>query len=87
MSRYSKKINNDTLAWGYDNPLQEYFIQLYDQSDECVFELGTTATLVPHPQFPSKIMWSNKEILEIFEQYHTVIPAEHIAAVKENKPF
>ena len=88
MSRYSAQLGDKTLAWGYDSPLQEYFIQLYsDHDDRCIFELGTVATTQPHPDYPGKKAWSRGEILGIYEQYAEYIPQKHRDAVALDMVF
>lgn len=88
MSRYSKGLENgQTLAWGYDRPLSEYFIQLEGFDDETVFEIGSYYTTKPHPEYPTKLTYTNSELLEIFNQYAHVIPEAHLSAIASDLPF
>ena len=97
MSRYSRNILVDnvphSLAWGFDRPLSEYFIQLFDESDtedfrdDCVFSVSSITTTKAHPEFPSKMHWTNGELLQVFERYKDVIPHEHIDALTLDLPF
>ena len=82
MSRYSfKTVKNDkiySVAYGYDRPLQEYFIQVFDntmpEDEECIIWEGSHMT--------NK---SNSEILEIFEQWD--VPGDHLQQVALDLPF
>jgi hypothetical protein len=87
MSRYSTQIDGNTLAWGYDRPLNEPFIQMLDSEDNSIFELGLQFTTQPHPNFPRKLNWDLEELIGIFEIYQTHIPEEHMAALKKGLPF
>ncbi len=88
MSRYSATLENgNTLAWGYDRPLSEYFIHEEGQDDETIFEIGSYYTTKAHPEFPDKLKYSNGEMLEIFQRYTAVIPKEHINALVGDLPF
>lgn len=88
MSRYTAAIvHGYELAWGFDEPNSEYFIQLFDPEEECVFSIANYWTTQYHPEFPRKARWSNGELLEIFQRYADVVPAEHIQALVSDLPF
>jgi len=84
MSRYSFKttVDDKTLevAYGYDRPLQEYFIQVfnYEISDEdcdaCILWEGSRMT--------GK---SNSAMIYLYEKYK--VPEEHIRQVALDLPF
>lgn len=87
MSRYSKRIDETELCWGFDTPLNEYFLQLYDKDDEIIFCIGTVAPLSEHPLYPGKNAWSKEDILNLYKSYIDYIPQEHIQAVEKGERF
>ena len=88
MSRYNANLENDIkLVWGYDNPLQEYFIEMLDAEGEHIFALGTTMILKAHPANPSKQTYNKAELFEVYKKYAEHIPAEHISAMALDLPF
>lgn len=89
MSRYAARLEGKSLNWGYDNPLKEYFIQLWDDNDveTPVFCVGNVAPLTLHPDFPKKMNWSKDEITSLYESYAPHIPDTHIEAIKKGLPF
>lgn len=99
MSRYSKIIQRDNknieVAWGYDEPLREYFLQefhdeddLEDEEEETIFSISNVHTIAFHPKYPGKFRYSNSEILKLMEEYdEDVIPKEHKQAVAMDLPF
>lgn len=92
MSRHTTRFDNKELAWGYDNPINEYFIQLWDSkrepfTDDPIFSIGTVAPLTPHPKYPDKTKWSKDEVLAIYKEYSDHIPESHIRAMENDKPF
>ena len=47
MSRYQIELsNNETFAYGYDSPMQEYFFQYFDVNDEIVREGSGAASVL-----------------------------------------
>lgn len=95
MSRYSKIIEKDgkktEVVWGYDPPLQEYFLQEFnpnaaDDEEDCIFSISSISTLEFHPRFPGKFRYKNSEILELMSEYD-VIPDEHKQAVAMDLPY
>jgi hypothetical protein len=97
MSRYTTPLpNGRTVAYGYDRPLQEYFISEYyskeemlnkDADSDCVYCISSHTTLVPHPNSPEKMQYANSELLEILESYGDAIPEQHIVALTLDLPF
>lgn len=94
MSRYTKKLKEDTqtLVWGFDRPMSEYFIQLFDDTetigDGLVFSISSVFTMVQHPDHPGKTKWGNGELLELIKKdYPNDIPSEHIDALVMDIPF
>jgi len=82
MSRYTATLENgNELAWGFDRPIGEYFIQLFDPEDEPIFSVGSHVTLTPHPVYPHRKHWSNGELLQVFEDYNDAIPEDHIQSL------
>ena len=83
MSRYALLVKKDkkiySVAYGYDRPLLEYFIQVFDTSiaDEdssCILWKGS---------YMSNL--SNSKMLELFEQWN--VPEEHLQMVALDLPF
>ena len=82
MSRYHVRVGEVTFAYGYDRPLQEYFLQRhtpsegdYPQVDDLVGSLtgggyGTAG-----------------ELLEAVEKYGVPLPTDHLLAVSLDLPF
>jgi hypothetical protein len=97
MSRYSKPLpDGRTVVWGWDNPLQEYFLEVYrakwemvglDPDDDVLFAIGSETTLTPHPAIPDKTIYTNIEMAKMMDEYQIVIPLLHIASVRLGVPF
>lgn len=96
MSRYTHSIVSYSWAWGFDEILNTYFFQKFDnypadEEDGVVFDIGNRFTLKPHPDYPKKTDFSNRELLKIIleevEMFEISIPIEHIRAMKSNQPF
>lgn len=85
MSRYTKQTDQYTYAWGFDEPLSEYFFQKFnnypdpldEDAEDVVFSISSYSTTVPHPDYPNKITYTNSEILDIMEQ-EGVVPQHHL---------
>jgi len=90
MSRYSAVLENgNEVAWGHDIPLNEFFIQEFpaNDEDEPLFCIGNNFSLNPHPRYPKKTVFTNEELVDVFNDYKDVIPPAHILSVACNKPF
>jgi hypothetical protein len=95
MSRYSTIKNDKIYTWGYDRPLKEYFfscrnteIEESDLSEDLFeFSISSNYSIMPHPNHPDKLSYSNGEILEIMQQYDGVVPLQHMDAVALDLPF
>lgn len=96
MSRYSKIVEESgekyEIAWGWDRPLGEYFFQkfLLDENledMETIFSISNRNTIVPHPNYPKKIRYSNMELLAMMRQYFNIIPKEHVSAIRMDLSF
>jgi len=95
MSRYFERLSDGKeLVWGYDEPLKEYFIQLYkspsdlvDEYEEgLIFSIANWNTVQPHPEYPEKFKYTNREILEVLMDFK-VAPTEHTIAIAIGLPF
>lgn len=102
MSRHTAHLaNGRSIAWGYDNPLGEYFLTEYYSNDELkkmeeqagdeelphvVFSIMSHTTLDCHPDYPGKMDWSNSEILSLMDKYDE-IDERHKEAVALDQPF
>jgi hypothetical protein len=85
MSRYTNFISSGRqIAWGYDKPLQEYYLQeFYTEQEidqhyertghelECVFSISNRHSTAPHPDYPHKTVFSNSEIAQLMRAYNT----------------
>lgn len=82
MSRYTHECCIDgkhlEVAYGFDNPLQEYFIQVFDKDDE----EGFTPIVWEGSRMTHK---SNGEMLELFEKY--LVPENHCLALTLDLTF
>lgn len=95
MSRYSRTLeDNRILVWGYDGPLDEYFVQLTklphemkNDNDEYMFSISNVYTLIPHPETPEKTKYTNQEILLLLKPYRNIIPEQHWIAIEGDLPF
>lgn len=98
MSQYIEKIPEAQVEvhWGYDEPLQEYFLSLFDLSvmddreEDCIYSIMSHSTTMCHPGYPGKFDWSNSEILELIEKnkyLRNIIPKEHKEAIALDVPF
>lgn len=56
--------------FGYDHPLNEYFFAKEDDSEDSGFEFSVAShmTLIPHPDYPNKLNWSNGDLLELIDK-------------------
>lgn len=62
------------VVCGFDRPLHEYFIQVWDienpsDDDTPVFSVASYNTMKPHPDTPEKVRYSNSEILSLMEEW------------------
>lgn len=92
MSRYTHIKSNIEYAWGYDEPMQEYFIQAEDllakdEDNSTLWWIGSHTTVVPHPSYPTKMSWTNSEIIALVKTQQVPIPEEHVEAIAADLPF
>lgn len=96
MSRHTHRVERNgvlyEVACGYDKPLQEYFLQVYDlnhprldDEDGLVFSISSHSTLKCHPKHPGKRHWTNAEILELMREWEC--DKEHQDRVALDLPF
>jgi hypothetical protein len=73
MSRYTVYIGTIEYAYGFDEPLQEYFFDKCDSAlstDEneggYIFQVSNHYSMLPHPDYPvTKEHYSNGDIMTI----------------------
>ena len=67
MSRHTQQLsNNETFAYGYDHPLQEYFFQYFDVDGELIREdAGTSAVLLNEIESLGRKMFPMNHIMDI----------------------
>lgn len=75
------------VAWGYDNPLQGYFFQVFSmndkgENDETLIDVGNDDSKV---RFDRENLRSNAQILELMIKYDC--PEEHRDAITMDIPF
>lgn len=89
MSRHTARFDGKELNWGFDPPIGEYFIQLWDSKDveDPIFAVGNRMVLTPHPDHPKKMDWSQEEITALYESFAPHIPTAHIEAIKAGLPI
>jgi hypothetical protein len=83
--RYTNFISSGRqIAWGYDKPLREFFLQeFYTESEvdehfeqtgeeiECFFSISNRYSTHEHPDYPHKTAFSNSEIAQLMRHYNT----------------
>lgn len=83
MSRYGFRTTKDgkdyVVAYGYDRPLQEYFLQVEDPSIE---DEDNQLIVWEGSRMTGK---SNSEICELFQHWN--VPEKHIKMVALDLPF
>lgn len=81
MSRYSAtNSKGEKFEYGYDRPLQEYFIQkviLSEGFPECVELVGSL----------SKVYGSAANLLEAIQNHGVIVPEPHRMAIQFDLPF
>ena len=67
MSRHQIELaNNETFAYGYDSPMQEYFFQYFDGGGELIREgAGTSAVLLNEIESLGRKMFPMNHIMDI----------------------
>ena len=78
MSRYMMQTEDGHLAYGYDNPLREHFVQMLGEDDEIIFWLGTKMT-IKSVEGRGRI-YTGQEMADILAKYN--VPEEHIEAFR-----
>jgi hypothetical protein len=97
MSRYSHNTTSYSWSWGFDEPLNEFFFQKFDnfpqdENEDVIFSVSNRFTTKEHPDFPDKRDWSNLELVKLMEMEMVMseddfIPAEHLGLIRSDKPF
>lgn len=89
MSRYSIPSNINpahTIHYGYDRPLQEFFVQVTTtelddnnpgRSADLILMLGTENVLFPDPKNPTKQHYSSYDLLQLIKDYGGELPEHH----------
>ena len=67
MSRHTKQLsNNETFAYGYDHPLQEYFFQYFDGAQNLIREgAGASSVLLNEIESLGRKMFPMNHIMDI----------------------
>lgn len=87
MSRFTHKCtfpDIDSLEYGFDRPMGEYFIQGW-KDHEIVWNVGSYTTLIPHPDFPTRLNWDNSDLAELAMRYE--MPQTHITQIQLDLPI
>jgi hypothetical protein len=91
-SRYAESFwhNNKycSILWGYN---EDVFGGAYIKRSEgsaITFFICRNSTIVPHPHI-SHITgeWRSRELADVFDAFHELIPLEHRDAVRRDVPF
>jgi len=77
MSRYTLEIGGGVAVYGYDRPMRNFFLQLWNTKHELQFNIGTRMTLQPDPRTPDKMNYEADEFIEIAKDYGIPIPSNH----------
>ena len=78
MSRFvAQNAAGQKFAYGFDNPLQEYFLQKLD---------GETVDLVGSGSFPP-VAGTNGKFLQAVEDFGIILPEDHLQEVVFDLPF
>lgn len=91
MSRYTLNHQHPqygpvNVAYGFDQPLGEYFIIVEREPDEDpLFAVASYNTTFPHPSHPAKLNYSNWELLDLFKEFG--VPEEHCDSLGMDIPF
>jgi len=88
MSRYSATTTDGLeMAFGYDRPLQEYFLCVYDESDELIADFSSSGNSMVRNHPPM----SNYKILDLIRktmcQQDQIKYAQHLDCVGMDLPF
>lgn len=92
MSRYTEVVHDVRYAWGFDEPLSEYFFhaekvvleEYEDEDDAVIFSIGNHFVTKPHPSYPNKMTYTNGELLALMED---IVPKNHLRAILLDVPF
>lgn len=89
MSRYVKTTTKNHIeyevAWGYDRPLQEYFLQVFrpDKRDDLEFDPTGDGLMLSEGSSTTKR--SNGYMLNLFEVWG--VPANHVESLINDLQF
>lgn len=89
MSRYAIPSTTNpahTIHYGYDRPLQEFFVQVTTteldennpgRSADLILMLGTENVLYPDPKNPTKQHYTTNDLIDLIKDYGGVLPENH----------
>jgi hypothetical protein len=88
MSRYSATTTDGLeMAFGYDRPLQEYFLCVYDESDELIADFSSSGNSMVRPHPPM----SNSKILDLIRktmcEQDRIRYTKHLDSIAMDLPF
>ena len=82
MSRYHVKVGDATFAYGYDRPLQEYFLQKHTPGEG---DYPDVEDLVG--SYTGNGYGTAGELLEAVQRFNVPLPTDHLMAVCLDEPF
>jgi hypothetical protein len=82
MSRYHLQAGLVTYAYGYDRPLQEYFLQKHTPRKN-----GYPKVTDLVGSCSGKGYGTNYELLEAVTKLKLVVPEDHLLAIQSDLPF
>lgn len=82
MSRYNVQVGKVTYAYGYDRPLQEYFLQRHTPGKG---DYPVVKDLVG--SYTGKGYGTAGELLAAVAKYRVPLPDDHLLAVSLDLPF
>lgn len=84
MSRYTIELGGGFAVYGFDRPMNNYFIQLWNKKQELVFNIGSKTTFAPDPRTPEKMLYETEEMIAVAKDYGIPIPSNHEMSILLN---
>jgi hypothetical protein len=82
MSRYHVRVGDATFAYGYDRPLQEYFLQRHTPGEGDYPDVEDLVGSMTGGGYGTA-----GELLEAVAKYGVPLPTDHLLAVSLDLPF
>ena len=82
MSRYHVKVGDATFAYGYDRPLQEYFLQKHTPGEGDYPDVEDLVGSMTGGGYGTA-----GELLNAVQRFNVPLPPDHMIAVFLDEPF